>query len=126
MKRILSPGMKRIVSPYFTEVTKMAEQKEELGEPVKKKPRKAHVKVPGYGDGGVGGMSLKLAEWRLSTEVKEKIGNFVQNKRRRVEIEYRTEVEEWRLSTELRKNGDRLHKKRRRVEIEYRTIQEEW
>ena len=52
VKRILSPGMKRIVSPYFTEVTKMAEQKEELGEPVKKKQRKAHVKVVGYGDGG--------------------------------------------------------------------------
>ena len=79
MKRIVTPGMKRIVSPYFAEVTKMAEQKEELGEPVKKKQRKAHVKVPGYGDGGVGGMSLKLAEWRLSTEVKEYIGYCVQN-----------------------------------------------
>ena len=79
VKRIGSPGMKRIVSPYFGEVTKMAEQKEELGEPVEKKQRRAHVKVPGYGDAGVGGVSLKLAEWRLSTEVKENIGYCVQN-----------------------------------------------
>ena len=35
IKKIVSPVMTRIVSPYFTEVSKMAEQHKELGPTVK-------------------------------------------------------------------------------------------